>query len=362
MNSPENAAFPAGIAGPSLWYLVLYAVTLLLHAAFMNYVLCGSIVLAIAGVRGGGAMRTVSRVGKDWLPSALSGAITAGIAPLLFVQILYQQEYYTANLLSFHRWMAILPVLIAAYYMLYFVKAKRLAAHPRIQAALAACVAACMVFVAWSWVENHLLSLDRGAWSRQYAEGRMVYASAAILPRLAFFVLAAVPMWAMLLAAQLRAGATGTTPDEAREAMRPLAVAAVAAMAGAAAIAMPVLRGPLATAGVEAASQDAWRLVLLAGGAIAVAGWTRIAVRRVFAGLGAQAAIAGTLAFWLAVIAIRESTRWAIAGRANTIERHAEVGTTAGLVVFVVFLAAGIGVTAWIWLRVARALNPAPRR
>lgn len=359
MSPVETAAFPAGIAGPSLWYLLLYGLTLLLHVAFMNYVLWGAIVLAAAGLHRGTALRTMAHVAKDWLPSALSGAITAGIAPLLFVQILYQQEYYTANLLSFHRWMAILPVLVAAYYMLYFVKAKRMAAHPRSQAALSACVAACIVFVAWSWIENHLLSLDRGAWRTQYAEGRMVYASAAILPRLAFFALAAVPMWAVLLAAQLRAGASGTSRDDAQATLRPLAIAAAVAVPAAVAMAMPVLRGPLATAGVEGTPQDAWRAVILAGGALSLAGWILVAKRRVFAGLAASCAIAGTVAFWLAVIALRESTRWAIAGSTPAIERHAEVGTTAGLAVFVVFLAAGIAVTAWIWMRVARALRAA---
>ena len=40
---------------------------------------------------------------RDWLPFVLSAAITAGIAPLLFVQILYQRAFYTANLLLFNR-------------------------------------------------------------------------------------------------------------------------------------------------------------------------------------------------------------------------------------------------------------------
>ena len=65
---------------------------------------------------------------RSWIISASgcrscsSAAITAGVAPLLFLQILYQREFYTANLLLFNRWMAILPVLIVGFYSLYLIK------------------------------------------------------------------------------------------------------------------------------------------------------------------------------------------------------------------------------------------------
>lgn len=363
MSVLADGAFPAGIPAPSIWYLLLYALTMLLHAAFMSYVLCGAVVLALAGVRSrlgshgsDGALASCAHVLKDWLPAAISGAITAGIAPLLFVQILYQQEYYTANLLSFHRWMAILPVLIAAIYMLYFVKAKRLTGRPRVQAALTVAVAACMLFVAWSWVENHLLSLDRAVWAAQYAEGRMVYASGAIGPRFAFFLAASVPVWALLTAAQLRAGASGTTAEAARGAMRPLSIAALAGLAVSAVLALPVLTGPLGTAHVTTTPQSGWSAVLFGSTAATALGWILIARARRLAGPALAVAVTGCVVSWTAILAIRESTRWSIAGRAISIERHSEVGTTAGLVVFVVFLAIGLAATVWIWRRVARAL------
>ena len=64
----------------------------------------------------------ISKVVCDWLPAILGLAITAGIAPLLFVQILYKHQFYTANLLLFNRFMLLLPALIVAYYMLYLVR------------------------------------------------------------------------------------------------------------------------------------------------------------------------------------------------------------------------------------------------
>ena len=100
-----------------------------LHVVFMNYVLAGAGLLArrplsdrpeskLPGPARGSAC-------ASWLPSALGVAITAGVAPLLFIQICYQEAFFTANLLAFHRWMAIVPVLILAFYMLYVVSSSR---------------------------------------------------------------------------------------------------------------------------------------------------------------------------------------------------------------------------------------------
>ena len=363
-----NTPFPFDLPAPSIWYVILYAATLLLHVAFMSYVLGGALLLGLAGLRarlhgghgvgygvGHGALAPMARVLKDWMPSALSAAITAGIAPLLFVQILYQQEFYSANLLSFHRWMAILPVLIAAFYLLYLLKAKRIAGRPALQGAIALAITACVLFVAWSWVENHLLSLDRAAWAAQYAEKRMLYASPAILPRLGFFVMATVPTGALLLLLQMRGGATGATEDETRAATRPLAIAAVAGLAVAAAMSSTVLRGPLATAGVAEAPFGPWPALAIAGAGCAALGWMIGTVRGAMTRAAWTLAGLGTAAFWTAVILAREATRWAIAGDAAALDRHGEGGTTAGLVVFVVFAAVGVGAMAWIVRAVQRA-------
>ncbi len=49
-------------------------------------------------------------------------AITFGVGPLLFVQMLDGPAFYTANLLLSHRFMALLPALIVGFYLLYVQK------------------------------------------------------------------------------------------------------------------------------------------------------------------------------------------------------------------------------------------------
>ena len=72
----------------SLW-LALYLLTFALHAVFVSYVAAGTVYALMAALRGSAdpiAART-----RDWLPFMLGAGITAGVGPLLFLQLLYQR-------------------------------------------------------------------------------------------------------------------------------------------------------------------------------------------------------------------------------------------------------------------------------
>lgn len=358
-----DALFPFNLPTPTIWYVVLYVVTLLLHVVFMSYVLAGSIMLGLAGGRGmlghqstSSAWSPVTTVLKDWMPFALSAAITAGIAPLLFVQILYQQEFYTANLLAFHRWMAILPVLIVAFYLLYLLKAHRIEGRVALQGIVAVVVMACVLFVAWSWVENHLLSLDRGAWARQYETKSMMYANASILPRLGFWIASAFPLAATLLAWQFRAGASGVKGDAAALVARPLATLGVVSLFIAALAAWMVIPAPahLAARG-DAGDSKVWLGVAGGGAMVWALGW----ILHMRPGKGTTFSLSlasvGAVLFWLGLLVAREAVRWSIAGTPANVSRHERVGTLAGFVVFLTFAVIGIGTVAWIVRTVSRA-------
>ena len=106
--------FPFQFDSVLAFYIVVYVLTLVLHAVFMTYVLAGSIYLAWAAAFPGSTKPVRSKTPlagllRDWMPFALSAAITAGVAPLLFVQIIYRQEFYTSNLLLGWRWMTVVP-------------------------------------------------------------------------------------------------------------------------------------------------------------------------------------------------------------------------------------------------------------
>jgi hypothetical protein len=226
-----DTLFPFGLPDPTAFYLVLFVATLIIHVAFMNYVLAGTAYLAFgalwtrlhpaAPASAAKYAPTISGILTDWMPAMLSAAITAGVAPLLFVQLLYKYEFYTANLLLFNRWMFILPVLIVGFYGLYVLKSEWLKARPpwvRLVAALLPF--GCAVFVAYSWTENHLLSVaGADKWQAFYVSEWQVYYEPQLIPRLTVWAFGSMPTLAVWLGWQMwyrqRAGEpadVGTVP------------------------------------------------------------------------------------------------------------------------------------------------------
>jgi len=241
--------FPFDHSSATAGYLVWYLLTLVLHVLPMNYVLAGSSYLACFGVwealRGEDPrQQPIAAVLRDWMPFALGVAITAGVAPLLFIQILYRREFYTANLLLFHRWMAILPVLIAAFYLLYLQKSKRFTMWPAAaRAAVSVGIVCCFAFVAWSWTENHLLSLrGQQVWAAEYLARNWFYRDPELFPRLSIWYLGAFPALATVLGGQFLLAARGLPESTAdaertRGISRTLAVLALSGFLGAGAAA-----------------------------------------------------------------------------------------------------------------------------
>jgi NADH:ubiquinone oxidoreductase subunit 5 (subunit L)/multisubunit Na+/H+ antiporter MnhA subunit len=159
----------------SVW-LALYLATWALHAVFVSCVAIGS---------GYALLRKdeLSAKLRDWLPFMLGAGITAGVAPLLVLQLLYQRRFYTANLLMGPRWGAVVPALIIGFYALYLAKASDRWRRP---ALAIGCL--CFGFVAWSWTEIHQLMLADTQWRAMYAAGDRIYGDPAVIPRLAMWL------------------------------------------------------------------------------------------------------------------------------------------------------------------------------
>lgn len=341
--------FPFDQPLPTAFYLVLYLGTMMLHIVPMNYVLAGSSYLALLGVwetaRGGvsESHQAIAAGMRDWMPFALSIAITAGVAPLLFLQVLYKEPFYTANLLLLHRWMAILPVLIVAFYLLYLQKSKRFVARPAaVRMLVSVGIFGCFGFVAWSWTENHLLSTQpQEVWIEQYAHGGVFYGDWELPARLALWWVGAFPMLAMILAWQLPA---------ARPALVRLALVALAASA---------IAGVVYFFQIPA---DARSQILSRGWpylALGLLGWAGQATvwglawrgrelnARLLAGLSAAAVLTA-----LGVTVLRELRRLSAIDIAAYYDQHAEAAGVGGWWLFVLLLVVNAGLIAWV-IRIA---------
>ncbi len=221
-------------------------------------------------------MGLILKVVRDWLPAVLGLAITTGIAPLLFLQILYKRQFYTANLLLFNRFMLLLPALIVAYYMLYLIKSHALAGRGPMLRGLVAIVAfACFFYTAWAWTENHVLSLHEEAWKDQYASSSYLYRNAEIWPRLGYWITASFATLAVALAWQLHWGRRLHDPvdlDLASRRLRSLAILGLATSAAEAWLWQLWLDTPAREA-VASKLAFPYGLVALAGMGVQFAGW-----------------------------------------------------------------------------------------
>ncbi len=117
-------ADPAGLPAPAWLLQILLVFTFILHILAMNLLAGGTAVMAISLRKG----RTnpffaelAQRLSRA-LPVTMSLTITLGVAPLLFVQVLYGQAFYTASILMAWPWLSVVALVLLAYYGLYLVQ------------------------------------------------------------------------------------------------------------------------------------------------------------------------------------------------------------------------------------------------
>lgn len=312
--------FPLGFPPATCFYLVLLVATLVLHMVFMHYVLAGAAYLAFGRFMGPKrcAVCGWQAILIDWLPFATGLAITAGVAPLLFVQILYQREFSTANLLLSHRWMAILPVLIICFSLLYLQKSTWMTRQAWFWRIPVAGVAfAGFAFIAFSWTENHLLSLDAAAWPELYGSGSLRYTSSGLLPRLGIWFFAAFTTLATELAWQGRLlGMKLVQPPPGVAVMGLSAVRRLSLTATSGGLGVLVCGIAYAwtlpgetTRAVTGALGGAWLVAAVAGLAVQLAAWAWVAVQNRFPLPLLIAATAGCLVSLTSGVVLREVVR-----------------------------------------------------
>jgi hypothetical protein len=311
----------------SLW-LALYLASFALHAVFVSYVAAGTGYALVAALRR--SADPIASRARDWLPFMLGAGITAGVGPLLFLQLLHQRRFYTANLILGPRWGAVVPALIVGFYALYLAKASE-----RWRRLALAVGVACFLFVAWSWTEIHLVMQADPAWQAMYGAGARFYLDAAVLPRLAVWLGAMLALFATVAAWQ-------AAPSERRR----LAAVGLAGLviAGATSAASIAVRGELDPA-------HGWTYLLAVAALLAAVGWGWTARRP--AGPGLTVATAATTIALLAGAIVRE------APRLDLIERSRATATdSGGISVFFVTLAIGIAAITWVIRTVRNAATP----
>lgn len=194
---------PMPLPGP-LWLLrCLLLLTFALHLLFMNALFGGSIVAfacALRRARSAFAAQLCLEL-RHLLPVIFAFTVTLGVAPLLFVQVLYGHLLYTSSILMAFPWLGIIGMVLLAYYGLYYFSlklGKNSAALPILGIGIIL-----LAGIAFTYSNNFTLMLAPERWLQLYRHSaggwNLNWAEPTLLPRYLHFVLAALAITGLLL-------------------------------------------------------------------------------------------------------------------------------------------------------------------
>lgn len=193
MNSlvPIPTADPMPLPGPVWLMMTLLLVTFLLHIVAMNLTLGGTAIAVMCAARRKSDKFAGQLAGDlvEILTITLAFTITLGVAALLFVQVLYGNLLYASSILIGAFWIAVIPVLIVAYYGLYYSKF-----HPGSAGPLWLSLGL-MLTIGFVYVNNFTLMLTPQRWLAMYRNSmagvNLNWSEASLAPRYLHFVLGA---------------------------------------------------------------------------------------------------------------------------------------------------------------------------
>lgn len=145
------------------WFEVLLILTFFIHMILVNFILGGSLLTIWDIVRGKQEIKASRNI-----PIIVALTINFGVPPLLFVQVLYGQFFYSSSVIMAVPWILVIPVLIVAYYGAYMYS-KKIEKAPKWSKVGLVISTLMMLYVAFMYVNNSTLALSQNRWDVYFA-------------------------------------------------------------------------------------------------------------------------------------------------------------------------------------------------
>lgn len=211
MDAVQLIPTPDRIQVPWGWFQVLLSGTFFFHLLVMNILLGCSLITFFH--HAAGKSSEMNRDIARKLPLAVAFTVNFGVAPYLFLQVLYGHFMYASSVLMAVYWLAVFGLVMLAYYgaYLYSLRYERVAAF---HGPLSAVIAFCFLAVAFIMTNNMSLMTNIEVWPSYFAnpQGTILNLSdPRLLPRFLHSVLGAVAVAGLAIALfyqwQMRHGA-----------------------------------------------------------------------------------------------------------------------------------------------------------
>jgi len=208
--APDVLPLPA----PPWLFLSLLILTFTVHVVFMNLLFGGTILALVSGFRGRseGKHALLAQTIFKFMPINIAIAVNFGIAPLLFVQILYGNLLYSSSILISLAWFGIIPLIILGYYGTYTLR-YRLNKLGRFRMVLLVIVPAIFATIAFFFVNNLSLVQRPEIFVEHYfkdpSAGTLNWADMSVYPRylhILFGAFAVCGIWFMFIGTRGRTG------------------------------------------------------------------------------------------------------------------------------------------------------------
>lgn len=193
---------PDAIPVPWGWFQGLLLLTFLIHLLLMNAMFGSACIALISHLCRGRSLSPCSEPVSRILPVVIAFTVNFGVAPLLFVQVLYGHLFYTSSILMAVSWLAVVVLLIVAYALAYLLKYQ----YARLgwaRGPMLLGMALLFAGIAFVFVSNIGLMQAPATWSRYFEEPRGLLLNLADpmhLPRYLHFVLASLAVGGLAIA------------------------------------------------------------------------------------------------------------------------------------------------------------------
>lgn len=117
--TPIPAFDPLGLPAPVWFLLALKVFGFWVHIIFMGLWFAGFTVGLLLLWSNGSYARAGQRI-LEKMPVIIAFGVNAGIVPLLFLQVLYPQFFYTSTILQAWYWFAVIVLIVLSYYGTYY--------------------------------------------------------------------------------------------------------------------------------------------------------------------------------------------------------------------------------------------------
>ncbi|MBA3007286.1 MAG: hypothetical protein KJ900_07420 [Proteobacteria bacterium] len=182
------------------WFQILLSSTFLLHLLVMNIML-GWAIIAFCNHAFRDKIPADNQLISKKLPFTIAFTVNFGVAPLLFLQILYGHFMYTSSVLMAVFWLSIVALLILAYYATYIYNLQ-FSKLSGLHTLVSGIIALFLLIITFFFTNNMSLMVSPGSWVHYFnhPDGMLLnFEDSTLLPRYLHSVFASVAVGGLAL-------------------------------------------------------------------------------------------------------------------------------------------------------------------